>query len=149
MSKGIVVINVGSTSIKFAAYRHGGAEALELLCRGRLEDIGSRPRFVAHDSQGKPMAGDAPNAGYPLDPRGITQFVITWLEAHLQDFKIDALGHRVVHGGSFYDKPVRVDEQVITRLEKLAIIEPSHQPFEVSAIRAVAQAHPELQQVAV
>ena len=149
MSKGIVVINVGSTSIKFAAYRHGGAEALELLCRGRLEDIGSRPRFVAHDSQGKPMAGDAPNAGYPLDPRGITQFVITWLEAHLQDFKIDALGHRVVHGGSFYDKPVRVDEQVITRLERLAIIEPSHQPFEVSTIRAVAQAHPELQQVAV
>jgi len=149
MSKGIVVINVGSTSIKFAAYRHGGAEALELLCRGRLEDIGSRPRFVAHDSQGKPMAGDAPNAGYPLDPRGITQFVITWLEAHLQDFKIDALGHRVVHGGSFYDKPVRVDEQVITQLERLAIIEPSHQPFEVSTIRAVAQAHPELQQVAV
>jgi len=149
MSKGIVVINVGSTSIKFAAYRHGGAEALELLCRGRLEDIGSRPRFVAHDSQGKPMLGDAPNAGYPLDPRGITQFVITWLEAHLQDFKIDALGHRVVHGGSFYDKPVRVDEQVITQLERLAIIEPSHQPFEVSTIRAVAQAHPELQQVAV
>ena len=36
--------------------------------------------------------------------------MITWLEAHLHDFKIDALGHRVVHGGSFYDKPVRVDE---------------------------------------
>ena len=149
MSKGIVVINVGSTSIKFAAYRHCGAQALELLCRGRLEDIGSQPRFIAHDSHGKPMAGDAPNAAYPSDPEGVTRFVITWLEAHLHDFKIDALGHRVVHGGSFYDKPVRVDELVITKLEKLATIEPSHQPFEVSAIRAVAQAHPELQQVAV
>ena len=52
-------------------------------------------------------------------------------------------------GGSFYDKPVRVDEQVIVELEKLGTIEPSHQPFEVGAIRAVAQAHPELQQVAV
>src|SRR5476651_2331037 len=123
MSRGIVVINVGSTSVKFAAYRHG-ADALELLCRGRLEDIGSRPRFVAHDSEGKPMGGNDRTAEYPLDPEGVTKFVIAWLEAHLHDFKIDALGHRVVHGGSFYDKPVLVDEQVITKLEKLVIIEP-------------------------
>jgi acetate kinase len=149
MSQGIVVINVGSTSVKFAAYRHG-AQAPELLCRGRLEDIGSLPRLVAQDSEGNPMgSGDDRTAEYPHDPEGVTEFLITWLEAHLHDFRIDALGHRVVHGGSFYDKPVLVDEQVITKLEKLATIEPSHQPFEVGAMRAVAKAHPGLQQVAV
>ena len=84
----------------------------------------------------------------PLDPEGAIRFVITWFETHQRDLKIAALGHRVVQGGPAYQRPVLVNETVISELERLEKIEPSHQPFEVDAIRAVARAHPKLPQVA-
>jgi acetate kinase len=149
MAQGIVVINAGSTSVKFAAYRCGGADLPDLLCHGQVEGIGSQPSFVVKNSKGKPVDAHDWEEAHSLDPEGAIKFVITWLETQQTDLKIVAVGHRVVHGGIAYDKPVLVDETVISELEKLETVEPSHQPFEVDAIRAVARAHPKLRQVAV
>jgi acetate kinase len=149
MAQGIVVINAGSTSVKFAAYRCSGATSPDLVCRGQVEGIGSRPSFVVKNSEGKPVDADDWEESHLLTPEAALKFVITWLETHEADLKIAAVGHRVVHGGMAYDGPVLVDETVISELEKLETVEPSHQPFEVDAIRAVARAHPKLRQVAV
>jgi acetate kinase len=149
MAAGIVVINAGSTSVKFAAYRCSGASSLDLACRGQVEGIGSQPSFVVKNSTGQPVDARDWEKPYPLDPEGALKFVITWLETHERDLEIAAVGHRVLHGGLAYSKPVLVDETVISELEKLETVEPSHQPFEVDAIRAIARAHPKLRQVAV
>jgi hypothetical protein len=140
MAEGILVINAGSTSVKFAAYRSSGAGSPDLVCRGQVEGIGSQPSFVVKDSNGKPVGTHDWEKMYPLDPEDALKFVISWIETHQTDLKIAAVGHRVVHGGLAYDGPVLVDEKVISELEKLEAVEPSHQPFEVDAIGAVARA---------
>ena len=149
MTKGILVINAGSTSVKFSAYSCGGAELLDLVCHGELEGIGSRPSFGVKDSNGKTVDAHDWKEGDPLDPEGALRFVFTWFEAHQTDLEIAAVGHRVVLGGLAYERPVLVDETVLSTLEKLETVEPSHQPYEVDAIRAVARANPKLPQVAV
>lgn len=149
MAKGILVINAGSTSVKFSAYSCSVAKPLDLVCRGQVEGIGSQPSFIAKDSTGKSVETHHWEKAEPLDQEGAIRFIITWLESHQTELTIAAVGHRVVHGGRAYDKPVLVDETVISELEKLETVEPSHQPFEVGTIRAVARAHPKLQQVAV
>ena len=149
MAQGIVVINAGSTSVKFAAYRCGGAGSPDLVCRGQVEGIGSQPSFVVKNCAGHPVDAHDWDEAHSLDPEGALKFVLAWLERHQTDLKVVAVGHRVVHGGVAYSKPVLIDETVISELERLEAVEPSHQPFEVDAIRAVAKSHPKLPQVAV
>ena len=148
MAKGILVINAGSTSIKFAAYSCGGAKSLDLVCRGQVEGIGSQPSFVVKNSNGKQVDAHDWKERDPPDPEGAIKFVLTWFETHQRDLEIAAVGHRVLQGGPAYPAPVLVDETVISELERLEEIEPSHQSFEVDAIKAVARAHPKLPQVA-
>ncbi len=148
MAKGILVINAGSTSVKFATYRCGGADSLDLVCRGQVKGIGSQPSFVVKDSKGKPMEAHDWEEAHPLDQEGALRFITTWLETHQTDLEIAAVGHRVLLGGP-YERPVLVDETVLSTLEKLETVEPSHQPFEVDPMRAIARSHPKLPQVAV
>jgi acetate kinase len=148
MEKGILVINAGSTSVKFSAYSCSAAKSLDLVCGGQVEGIGSQPSFVAKDSKGKPIDAHDWEDAHPLDQEGAVKFIVAWLETHQRDLEIAAVGHRVVQGGPAYPGPVLVDETVISELEKLEEIEPSHQPFEVDAIRAFAKANPKLPQVA-
>src|SRR5271166_3585968 len=148
MAKGILVINAGSTSVKFGAYSCGADKSLDLVCCGQVEGIGSQPSFVAKNPAGKPVDAHGWDEAHPLDQEGAVKFIVAWLETHQPDLKIAAVGHRVLQGGPAYPGPVLVDETVISELEKLEEIEPSHQSFEVGAIRAFAKAHPNLPQVA-
>ncbi len=147
MAKGILIINGGSTSVKFATYRCGGADSLDPVCRGQVEGIGSQASFIVKDSKGKPLDAHDWEDAYPLDQEGALRFVITWLETNQTDLEIAAVGHRVLLGGP-YERPVLVDETVLSTLEKLETVEPSHQPFEVGPMRAIARSHPKLPQVA-
>lgn len=148
MSDGIVVINVGSTSVKFVAYRCGATGALDMVCRGRADSIGSDSRLIVKSPQGKSMDVEGWEGGYPLDVEGMINFLIIWLETHQKGFKIVGVGHRVVHGGLAYHAPVLVDDVVLAELSKLEVVEPSHQAQEVDVIRAIAHARPDLRQVA-
>jgi len=148
MAKGILVINAGSTSVKFGAYSCSAAKSLDLVCRGEVEGIGSQPSFVVKNPEGKPFDAHHWQKADPLDQEGAVRFIVGWLETHQADLEIAAVGHRVLQGGPAYPEPVLVDETVISELEKLEEIEPSHQSFEVAAVRAFAKAHPKLPQVA-
>jgi acetate kinase len=146
--KGILVINGGSTSVKFAGYRHEGGEDLRVVCRGQVEGIGSHPSFVAKGADGKPVDAHDWEAEHPLDHDGALKFIFDWLNGHMSDVAFVAAGHRVVLGGVNYEKPVLVTDQVLADLDALCAFEPSHQPYEIAAIRAMRKASPSMPQVA-
>ena len=148
MSKGILVINGGSTSVKFAGYRHDGGENLSVVCRGQVEGIGSHPSFVAKGPDGKPVDAHEWEAEHPLNQDGALKFIFEWLKAHMSDVQFVAAGHRVVLGGVNYEKPVLVTDQVLADLDALCAFEPSHQPYEIAGIRAVLKMNPSIPQVA-
>ena len=148
MSKGILVINGGSTSVKFAGYRYDGGESLSVVCRGQVEGIGSHPSFVAKGSDGKPVDAHEWEAEHPLNQDGALKFIFEWLKAYMSDVQFVAAGHRVVLGGVNYEKPVLVTDQVLADLDALCAFEPSHQPYEIAGIRAVLKMNPSIPQVA-
>ena len=117
MANGIVVLNSGSTSVKFAAYRCDSSDSLNLICRGEVEGIGSQPSFAVRNAKGELVDAQTYDKAQPLDQEGALKFVIAWLEKHESGLTIIAVGHRVVLGGPTYDKPVLVDhdpgEQVL------------------------------------
>ncbi len=144
MTDAIIVVNAGSTSLKFGAYAMGSA--LSLLCRGEIDAMEDDPRFVAKDPAGKHL--DAHAWGNAIDHKTALHFVITWLEANIADMKVVAAGHRVVLGGTRFAAPVLISDEVLTYLDSLVVMEPSHQPYNVLGARAVAEAFPGLKQVA-
>jgi acetate kinase len=147
MAQGILVINSGSTSVKFAGYRHDDA-GLNVILRGRVEGIGGEPHFIAKGPDGKPIDAHEWEADHPLTQDGALRFILGWLRNYITDITFAAAGHRIVHGGTGHAKPVLVDQSILAELDALCEVEPSHQPFEIAGIRAVAKAEPNMLQVA-
>jgi acetate kinase len=152
MSNAILVVNAGSTSVKFAAYAMSAAGnaagPLPVLCRGRIDSMQGDPHFVVKNEAGKPLAAHEWGDGHAIDHKTALQYIITWLEANVADMKVVAAGHRVVLGGMRFEAPTRIEGDVLDYLESLAVMEPSHQTFNVRGVRALAEAFPGLPQVA-
>ncbi len=148
ISEAIVVVNAGSTSLKFAAYAVDASRSLPLLCRGQIESMESDPHFVVKNADGKQLGAHEWGNGRAIDHKTALHFVITWLEANLGDRKIIAAGHRIVLGGVRFEAPVRIDGDVLDYLDSLVVMEPSHQPYNLLGARALAEAFPGLPQVA-
>ncbi len=106
------------------------------------------PHFVAKNAAGKPTDAHEWGEGHAIDHKTALHFVITWLEANVADLKVVAAGHRVVLGGTRFEAPVRIDDDVLAYLDSLVVMEPSHQPYNVRGARAIAEAFPGLPQVA-
>ncbi|MBD9371058.1 acetate kinase [Rhizobium sp. ARZ01] len=141
----ILVVNAGSSSLKFEVFAI--ADGLKKLLRGQMEGIGTAPRLHIKGSDGQVLAE---NAHAPNDvPDLITamRFVGAWLREH-HEGRLVAVGHRVVHGGPDYDRPILLDEAVLTDLERLVPLAPLHQPNNLAPIRAVLERRPDLPQIA-
>ncbi|MEI2784043.1 MAG: acetate/propionate family kinase [Candidatus Competibacter sp.] len=149
MEQGILVINAGSSSVKFAVFTDGGQPEPKLLFKGQMEGLGSDPSFQVKDATGRKIdERDEWPRGSTLNHVGALRYILGWLDDCASDVKIEAAGHRVVHGGLDYDRAVRLDEGVIADLEQLIPLAPLHQPHNLAAIRALAEVAPELPQVA-
>jgi acetate kinase len=139
----IAVINAGSSSIKFAVYESGAS----LLFRGQLEQIGLSPRLHVADAQGKGLVERSwPADGF--DHRSATREILNTAVALKQGARVSGIGHRVVHGGTAFSAPVRIDSRVVKALEELTPLAPLHQPHNLSPIMAIAEAAPQIPQVA-
>ena len=115
MTDAILVLNAGSSSIKFALYPLTPSGSRPLI-RGKIESIGRAPAFRATDSKGQPMAeGELAAIDATSDHQSLTMRLLDWLEAHDQDERIVAIGHRVVHGGREFAAPVQLDRQALER----------------------------------
>lgn len=146
-SGSILVVNAGSSSLKFSLYRADGGE-LHLAARGQVDGIASRPRFTAEDGSGARLAGRDLQPGEAREVRDAIVITGAWLHGHFAGEPLLAVGHRVVHGGAAFSRPVVVDAAVLAALEKLVPLAPLHQPHNLAAIRALRESQPGIPQVA-
>jgi len=150
VSGAILVLNAGSSSIKFTLYPHDeGPTELRSLFEGQVEGIGQpAARLVVADATGQVRTREQLAAAEASDHGAAIARVRAWLFEHGGVTGLAAVGHRVVHGGVRYSAPVRVDKSVLEELERLVPLAPLHQPHSLAAIRAVADAAPDLPQFA-
>jgi acetate kinase len=146
MHDAILVLNAGSSSLKFSVFVSG--PELEPLVAGNLEELQGRARFQAEDASGAILHEHAWPEGRPPGHDGAIAFLLDWLHVRLGVDRIFAVGHRVVHGGRDYAAPIRVTPAVLARLERLVPLAPLHQPHNLLPIRTLAARMPELPQVA-
>ena len=147
MSEALLVLNAGSSSLKFSVFLLD-EDPPRPLVRGQLEGLLTQPRFVARS--GHAVVGEKEWAsGTKLGHQDAIEFLFTWgRSGALGEYRIVATGHRVVHGGMKFNAPVLLDEEKLAQLEALVPLAPLHQPHNVAAIKAVAQMAPALPQVA-
>src|SRR5262245_13811505 len=142
----ILVVNAGSSSVKFQVFAIEGAGPRRLI-KGQVDGIGTRPRLRAEDASGQRLIDQSHEPGLVKDVPVALQTAGTWLR---QSHQIDAaaVGHRVVHGGPQYERPVAIDDAVLSQLERYTPLAPLHQPNNLAAITALRARAPGLLQVA-
>jgi acetate kinase len=148
MRKGYAVINGGSSSIKFSVFSNAAENDLEFHFGGQVDGIGVAPRFVAKAPDGSVIGREAWENRPDINHRNLLNYLITWVGDHLEDIEVQAVGHRVVHGGDIYSRPVRVEEEVLQILETFIPLAPLHQPHNLVPIQTLWELNPELIQVA-
>ena len=142
-----LVLNAGSSSLKFCVYRRSGTESWRLEARGQIEGIGTSPRLTAKDSAGTKLADQALDESV-RDGRKALDSLAEWLRSKYGGSRVLGVGHRVVHGGSKYAHPTIVDQKVLAELRELVPLAPLHQPHNLAAIEAVFDRLPDVPQVA-
>ena len=148
MTDTILVLNAGSSSIKFSLFADHGAD-LAALAGGQVEGIYNAPRFVAKDADGRTLGERRWDAGQPLGHDGALTHILDWLrDAQPAGQRLAAVGHRVVHGGTEFGAPVRLDAAVVDQLQKFVPLAPLHQPHNLGPIRELLKRAPGLPQVA-
>ena len=147
MPNAILVLNAGSSSLKFSIFRTEQS-AGQLLAHGQVEGIGIAPRLHLRGGAGEVLDEQALAGGKSLDHEDALGVVLERCRSRLSGYQLVAVGHRVVHGGVQYAAPVRIDDSVMTELEALVSLAPLHQPHNLAAVRAVSRRAPQLPQVA-
>ena len=147
MADAILVLNAGSSSLKFTVFEVEAGGGLALRLGGNLEELYGAARFRARDAAGETLA----ERGWEEAPPGhggALDFLLGWLAERADGARLLGVGHRVVHGGAAFAAPVRVDDRVLAALEALAPLAPLHQPHNLLPIRELAARRPDLPQVA-
>jgi acetate kinase len=142
-----IVLNAGSSSLKFCVYRRPEEEAWRLEARGQIEGIGTSPRFSAKDARDQRLADDRLD-GAVKDARTALDALAAWLRSQYGGARVLGVGHRVVHGGARYTGPTIVKPAVLEDLRELIPLAPLHQPHNLAAIEAVSERLPGVPQVA-
>ncbi len=136
----VLTLNAGSSSLKFALFDECGA-----MLRGEFENITHAPQASARDAHGAALD---PPAASGTGHEAVLPALFDWVTAHLGGPALEAVGHRIVHGGDHFTGPARIDDAVLADMEALSPLAPLHQTHNVAAIRAVSAARPALPQVA-
>lgn len=147
MSDAILVLNAGSSSIKFSVFRLDD-DALSLVLRGVLEGLYTEAAFRVKDAHGAVLHDQQWPEGQALGHDAAMACLTAFLERHQAGLRVVAIGHRVVHGGSHYVEPVRLTPAVLDDLEQLVPLAPLHQPHNLKPIRQLMLAQPEMLQIA-
>lgn len=144
-TEAILVLNAGSSSLKYSLFALGAAEPA-LVQRGQLEGLATNTRFAAKDPAGAKLAERTWDGALGHD--GAMEFLVSYLRESADAYTLRAVGHRVVHGGIAFAQPVRVDAAILAELEKLVPLAPLHQPHNLAPIRTLLARAPTLPQIA-
>jgi acetate kinase len=147
MTAHVLVLNAGSSSLKFGLYQRPEQDSLALVAKGQVEGIRTRPRFRARDAAGGVLA-DQDLGAEVRDGASALDWLAEWLASRFEHESLAAVGHRVVHGGQRYTLPTLVTPEIAQELRELSPLAPLHQPFNLAAIEAVFERMPEIPQVA-
>jgi acetate kinase len=147
----ILVVNAGSSSVKFQVFAAGAHDAPHTrphrLIKGQINGVGTRPRLFAEAADATTLV----DRSYPVEQIADVAAALhaggAWLR-ETQKIEPIAVGHRVVHGGPKYDRPIRIDRDVIRELERYVSLAPLHQPNNLAPIRSILARFPDLPQVA-
>ncbi|UXY15672.1 acetate/propionate family kinase [Chitiniphilus purpureus] len=148
MRASILVVNAGSSSVKFSLFDQQDAADPGLRYKGQVEGIHVEPRFTAKSADGGLLADEAMPADVPNSHDGALRHILAWLERHTGGAKPAVIGHRVVHGGRRFSRPERITPEVIAELERLVPLAPLHAPHNITPIRILAELLPDVPQVA-
>lgn len=143
----ILVINTGSSSVKFGVYKTGQA-APHPLCRGSVVNIGSSPVFSAKGIEGVGTQSSELDSTVVTGHEESIKYVLDWIAESLSEEEMTSVGHRVVHGGTEYSSPVVIDEEILEKLIEFEKLAPLHQPYNVAGIKSIMKANPGIAQVA-
>lgn len=148
MQETILVLNAGSSSIKFQLFSVNARDRLERLMKGQIEGIGTHPKLHARDGVGKSLAAAEWSGSEVPDVAAALDKLVGFLREQIGGALPVAVGHRVVHGGPTFSEPVAVTGPVLDQLDKLSPLAPLHQPNNLAPIRAIHQRQPGLLQAA-
>ena len=141
-----LVLNAGSSSLKFCVFVRPEHDGWRLESRGQIDGIGTAPRLKAKDAKGATLTDEDVTSA--RDGEGAIETLAGWLRSNYGGSRVLGVGHRVVHGGARFAGPTVVDDDVLGELESLSPLAPLHQPHNVAAIRAAGARLPSVPQVA-
>ncbi|WP_407151651.1 acetate/propionate family kinase [Bradyrhizobium sp. ORS 86] len=146
MSDSVLVLNAGSSSVKFGLFDIGPTEPA-LQCKGLLDEQEQVPRVVVSDASGKTLFEKRRASGAAKD-NDLFADIFAWIEDYLAGGRLAAVGHRIVHGGRDFAGPVVITEQTLAALDALTPLAPLHQPRCLAPVRTVQSLQPEVTQIA-
>src|SRR5262249_38410176 len=135
-----LVLNAGSSSLKFCVFVRPEGEEWAIASRGQIDGIGSSPRISARDGKGQTLIDQ--KAAEVQDSRGALDALAAWLRSMYGGARVLGVGHRVVHGGVRFTGPTIIKPEVLDELRRLSPLAPLHQPYNIAAIEAVAERLP-------
>ena len=146
--KRIIVLNAGSSSVKFALIETGGDGPERELARGLVDGIGETPRWSVKGANGQTLESGSLPEGTGSTHKGAIARILGWIEDSYSLTGIAGAGHRVVHGGADFAAPIRLDRRVAESLHRLTPLAPLHQPHNLAAIDSLFELAPTLPQIA-
>ncbi|MBS0239330.1 MAG: acetate/propionate family kinase [Proteobacteria bacterium] len=147
MPETILVVNAGSSSIKFQLFAIGQGDQLDRRLKGQIEGIGTRPRLSARDANGASAVDESWSPDEVGELSDALDRLVVFLRNYVGRLPV-AIGHRVVHGGPDFVEPTTVTGRIIDRLQRLIPLAPLHQPNNLAPMKIVLERQPQLLQVA-
>ena len=147
MNDAVLVLNAGSSSLKFCVYLSAETGDWQLDSKGQIEGIGTAPRLSAKDAGGASLAKQDLDKSVS-DGKAALTALAAWLRERYRSVNVVGVGHRVVHGGATFTGPTKVTPEVLAELKTLVPLAPLHQPHNLGAIEAAFERMPGVPQVA-
>ena len=144
MSRRILVLNAGSSSLKFGVYALGSERTPRLQLNGAVTRLPHQPHLRITDASGAVLADEAWAAADGSVEAALTRLLRLFADSGEAP---DAVGHRIVHGGLAFRGPARLDDAALGQLRSLCPLAPLHQPFNLQAVAAARAAFPDAVQV--
>jgi acetate kinase len=144
----LIVLNAGSSSLKFQVFDMLDNAEPRLVWKGLYEGLGGAAHFVIRHARGADLDEMSWNSGEEFGHEEALTHLISWLREHQAGRKLAVIGHRVVHGGQSFSRPVLVDDSIVQALEALVPLAPLHQPHNLEPIRIMRRRLPGMPQVA-
>ena len=145
----ILVLNAGSSSLKFSLFHVGwaGGGQFNLQLSGKVEKDGKRAGLQVSDASGNVLVKNKIAVQQTRWTESVLRFIKPWADEKFSGEQL-IVGHRVVHGGTLFRQPVKITGPMLGKLEKLIPFDPLHLPVNLAAIRAVQRWNPAVLQVA-